>query len=203
MSTVEVKTVQLEEISYTDDLIIDVRSPKEYAEYRIPNAVNIPLFSNEERAKVGTYYKQKGKEAAVDLGMELFGPKVASIFQKVKSLIKENSNRRVIIYCWRGGMRSKTVTGMLGLVGINSYQLVGGIRTFRQYVQQQLEREAEQERRFIVIEGHTGTGKTELLHRLAKEGYPVLDLEGLQAIAALFLVILVYNLEVKSNLSMS
>ncbi len=179
MSTVYVKTIALDDVTYDEDLFIDVRSPAEFAEYRLPHAINIPLFSNEERAKIGTIYKQKSREEAVELGLSIYAPKWPAFFQKLKELQQEFPNKRIVVYCWRGGMRSKTVAGTLGLVGIECYQLEGGIRSFRRYVQESLSEAARQKREFLVVAGHTGTRKTEILHLLKDKGYPVLDLEGL------------------------
>lgn len=181
MSTVDVKTITLNEVLFHDDLIIDVRSPAEFAEYHIPNAVNIPLFSNEERAKIGTVYKQKSQADAIELGVSLYGPKLPTFYQEVKSLKEKKGESRIVIYCWRGGMRSRTVAGTLGLVGIDCFQLVGGVRSFRKSTQDRLDAESKRERNYIVIAGHTGTRKTEILERLQEEGFPVLDLEGLAA----------------------
>lgn len=179
MSTIDVKTVSLDDLIYEDEILIDVRSPAEFAEYRLPGAVNIPLFSNEERAKIGTIYKQKSREEAVEVGLSIYAPKLPAFFKKVKELKEENPNKRIVVYCWRGGMRSKSVTGTLGLVGIECYQLEGGIRSFRKNVQESLAKEVAKKRDYLVMAGHTGTRKTEILHVLKEKGYPVLDLEEL------------------------
>lgn len=179
MSTVNVKTISLEALSYEEDIFIDVRSPAEFEEYRLPHAINLPLFSNQERARVGTAYKQKSREEAIELGLSIYAPKWPVFFQKLKELQLAMPNKRMVIYCWRGGMRSRTIAGTLGLVGIECYQLEGGIRSFRRSVQENLASEALKKRDFLVIAGHTGTRKTEILHVLMEKGHPVLDLEGL------------------------
>ncbi|MFC0470796.1 tRNA 2-selenouridine(34) synthase MnmH [Halalkalibacter kiskunsagensis] len=179
MSTVEVKQITLQDVSFEEDIFIDVRSPAEFTEYQIPNAINVPLFSNEERAKVGTAYKQKSKEHAIELGLSMYAPKILAFFKKLKGLQEEMPTKRMVIYCWRGGMRSKTIAGTVGLLGVECYQLVGGIRSFRQYVQKGLEQEALKKRNFIVVAGHTGSRKTEILQVLKRKGYPVIDLEAL------------------------
>ncbi|WP_332697144.1 tRNA 2-selenouridine(34) synthase MnmH [Halalkalibacter lacteus] len=179
MSTVEVKQITLADVSFEEDILIDVRSPAEFAEYKIPNAINVPLFSNEERAKIGTTYKQKSREDAVELGLSMYAPKIPSFFQKLKGLQVEMPNKRMVIYCWRGGMRSKTIAGTVGLLGVECYQLEGGIRSFRQYVREGLEQVARKKRDYVVIAGHTGSKKTEILSILKERGYPVIDLEEL------------------------
>jgi tRNA 2-selenouridine synthase len=177
--TVHVKQISLEEINFEEDVFIDVRSPAEFAEYRLPNAINLPLFTNEERARVGTTYKQKSRDKAVELGLSLFTPKLETFYKRLKDLQADMPNRRMVVYCWRGGMRSKTVAGIVGLLGVECHQLSGGIRSFRQYVQSGLKQEAKRSRLYIVVAGHTGTRKTQILHILQNKGYPVIDLEGL------------------------
>jgi tRNA 2-selenouridine synthase len=179
MSTVEVKQIMLEDVSFEEDILIDVRSPAEFAEYQIPNAINVPLFSNEERTKVGTAYKQRSREYAIELGLSMYAPKIPSFFKKLKGLQEKMPNKRMIIYCWRGGMRSKTIAGTIGILGIDCYQLEGGVRSFRQSVQQGLEQEACKKRNYVVVAGHTGSRKTEVLSVLKRKGYPVIDLEAL------------------------
>nr|WP_285890163.1 tRNA 2-selenouridine(34) synthase MnmH [Halalkalibacter oceani] len=179
VSNVQIETVTRKQLCYESDLYIDVRSPAEFAEYRLPGAVNLPLFTNEERAKIGTIYKQQSREAAIEAGVAIYAPKWPDFFAKAKELQQQAPDKRMVVYCWRGGMRSKTVAATLALLGIECYQLEGGIRSFRQYVQQSLAEQAEKKRDYLVIAGHTGTRKTEILSRLAEKGYPVVDLEGL------------------------
>ncbi|WP_227522070.1 tRNA 2-selenouridine(34) synthase MnmH [Bacillus solitudinis] len=173
----DVAQLTLDQISYETDIFIDVRSPDEFAEYSLPRAINIPIFTNEERAIVGTTFKQQSREAAMKVGLSIFAPKWPDVVRQVTSL--QTENRRIIIYCWRGGMRSKTIAATLGLMNIPCYQLVGGIRSFRRNIQHRLAEESKKEREFIVIAGHTGTRKTEFLEELQTNGFPVLDLERL------------------------
>ena len=177
--TVGVKQIAIEELNDKDDLYIDVRSPAEYAEYCLPNAMNIPLFTNEERVKVGTTYKQKSRDEAIELGLTIYAPKLEAFYKRLKDLQQEMPNRRMVVYCWRGGMRSKTVAGTVGLLGVRCCQLKGGIRSFRKVVQEGLASEAVKKREYLIVAGHTGSRKTEILHLLQERGYPVIDLEGL------------------------
>ncbi|WP_085507746.1 tRNA 2-selenouridine(34) synthase MnmH [Thalassobacillus devorans] len=158
--------------------VLDVRTPKEYAEFHIPGAINMPIFSNEERVTIGTTYKQVGKEAAKDLGISLVSPKLPDFYQQAKNI---SGKKPLIIYCWRGGMRSRTLATIFELMGLKCYQLEGGIRSFRKKVVADLEATARLNRTFIVLEGLTGTKKTEILERLSNKRYPVIDLEGLAA----------------------
>lgn len=153
--------------------VIDVRSPSEYADGTIPDSLNIPLFDDAERAEIGTLYKQSSAVDAKQRGLEIVSAKLPEYIQKIGSLPHSK-----VVFCWRGGMRSKTAATVLSLMGIKVYRLNGGVRAYRRWVSETL-----QDFSFkpypIVIQGNTGTGKTELLLRLAAEDYPVLDLEGL------------------------
>ncbi|MFD1458638.1 tRNA 2-selenouridine(34) synthase MnmH [Scopulibacillus daqui] len=157
--------------------LIDVRSPGEYEEFHIPGAVNVPLFTNNERALIGKLYKQKGPHTAKEKGLEIISPKLPSMYGQIKS--QADQKEHTVIYCWRGGMRSRSIAGVMNLMGIGSYQLEGGIRSFRKHIVDSLSQFALEKKPFVVIEGLTGTRKTDLLLALQEKGYPVLDLEGM------------------------
>jgi len=155
--------------------LVDVRSPGEFARESIPGAVNIPLFNNEERARVGTTYKQEGQTAAQWLGMQIVSPKMESIMQAIRQR-GEEWGEPPTIFCWRGGMRSRAMATFATFSGLRVRRLQGGYREYRQHV---LEVIGPYELRVPVflLHGMTGVGKTELLRRLEEKGYPVLDLE--------------------------
>lgn len=153
--------------------LIDVRSPQEFAESAIPGSINIPVFDNEERAAVGTLYKQVGPEAAKEKGLAIFSAKLPRFIAAFQSIKTEK-----VVYCWRGGMRSKTAATVLDLMGKQVFRLAGGIRSYRRWVVSTLE-ELDFSPRMYVLNGYTGSGKTILLNRLKEQGYPVLDLEGM------------------------
>lgn len=157
-------------------LLIDARTPAEYAEATIPGAVNVPIFDDEERARVGTLYKEAGKSAAKRLAVELVAPRIPAMVAQVEAAL---AARRppVVVFCWRGGMRSRALTTFLDLAGIPARQLSGGHKAFRGHVREFFER--GEWGQLLVLRGLTGVGKTRLLLRLRAEGYPVLDLEGL------------------------
>ena len=157
-------------------LLVDVRTPAEFAETTIPGAVNVPLFSDEERARVGTLYKQQGKMAARKLGIELVAPKIPRLLEQIETA-RQGCRGPVIVFCWRGGMRSLAMTSFLNLAGIYARQLVGGHKGFRGLVRTFFEQ--QQWPPIYVLRGLTGVGKTLVLHRLTEQGYPVVDLEGL------------------------
>ncbi|MEZ7173720.1 tRNA 2-selenouridine(34) synthase MnmH [Sporosarcina sp. OR05] len=151
--------------------IVDVRSPSEFNEATIPGSVNIPIFSDEERAEIGTLYKKVSKEAAIERGLELFSAKLPTFIAQCKQI-----GTPLTVFCWRGGMRSKTAATVLDLMGVEVKRLSGGVRSYRQWVVNELEKGVFPPD-LIVLNGYTGSGKTILLHRLVKEGFPILDLE--------------------------
>jgi tRNA 2-selenouridine synthase len=152
--------------------IIDVRSPAEWEQGHIPGSVNIPLFSNEERAKVGTRYKQSGKEFAVEMGLEIVGPKMLDFVRKAKKVAKDN---QVLVHCWRGGMRSGSMAWLYETAGLQASTLIGGYKGYRQYIREQFGQTAN----LIVLGGHTGSGKTDILKAIEKTGEQFLDIEGI------------------------
>ena len=153
--------------------VIDVRSPGEFSHAHIPGAVSIPLFDNEERAQVGTRYKQAGKDHAVLLGLELVGPKLADFVKQSKKLNPQS--KEVLVHCWRGGMRSSSFAWLLDTAGLVASTLAGGYKAYRNTV---LKAFAEP-RNLIILGGKTGSGKTDILKELARKGEQIIDLEGL------------------------
>ena len=161
-------------------LIIDVRSPGEYAHAHIPNAFSLPLFTDEERAAIGTTYKQESREAAIKLGLPFFGTKMQNMIEQVEgwAAIYEKTNGKkpiILVHCWRGGMRSAAVAWLLDLYGFKTEQLTGGYKAYRNWVLVQFEKNYTMK----VLGGFTGSGKTEILLQLQKSKLPVIDLEGL------------------------
>lgn len=154
-------------------VLIDVRSPSEYKDATIPGSLNIPFFNDEERSEIGTLYKQESVEAAKNRGLEIVSAKLPSFVNEFKQIEGQKA-----VFCWRGGMRSKTSATVLDLMGIKAYRLQGGYRAYRQWVTQNLET-LEFKPKAYVLNGYTGAGKTLILQRLQQAGYPVLDLEGL------------------------
>ncbi|MGZ3900019.1 MAG: tRNA 2-selenouridine(34) synthase MnmH [Bacteroidia bacterium] len=152
--------------------IIDVRSPKEFEQGHIPGAVSIPLFDNEERAIIGTLYKQTGRQPAILRGMEIAGPKMAGIVAKA---IEQAVDNTVYIHCWRGGMRSGFVATLLEMYGLKVFLLKGGYKKFRNFVLESF----NQTHNVLLLSGNTGSGKTYILKKLAQSGQQVVDLEGL------------------------
>ena len=139
--------------------LIDVRSPSEFTNLQYPVASISLIFTDKERAEVGTIYKQVGKEEAKDRGLEIFSEKLPSFIQAFKQI-----ETPMTVFCWRGGMRSKTAATVLDLMGVHANRLYGGFRTYRQWVIQQLEKE-EFSPKLIVLSGYTGSGKDRVIKK--------------------------------------
>jgi tRNA 2-selenouridine synthase len=153
--------------------LIDARSEGEFAQSQIPNAINIPILNDEERVVVGTLYKEKGNEVATLKGFELVGPRFHEI---QKSALAQFPDKKILIYCWRGGMRSQILSWLLTMVGFEVYRLQGGYKTYRTY---SFDLVRNTTLNLIVLAGRTGTGKTLLLKSLKNKGEQILDLEGI------------------------
>jgi tRNA 2-selenouridine synthase len=152
--------------------VFDVRSPAEFEHGHIPGALNLPLFTNEDRSIVGTLYAQKGSSEAIMKGLELTGPKMKEYAAKAMELAPE---KELLMHCWRGGMRSSSMAWLLNTAGMKAYTLEGGYKSFRQFVKLYFSHPFQ----LIVIGGMTGSGKTEVLETIASLGKQVIDLEGL------------------------
>ncbi len=157
-------------------LVVDIRSPSEYREFHIPGAVNVPLFSDEEKRIIGEIYRLEGQEIAKEEGLKIISPKLYNFYLKFREL--NSLGKEIVVYCWRGGMRSMAMCSFISGMGIPVLRLKGGYRAFRKYILESLDRLIES-KNFIVITGKTGVGKTKILRILKEEGFPVLDIEGL------------------------
>ena len=163
----------LEKFKALSGVIFDVRSPGEYAKGHIPGSINLPLFSDSERALVGTTYKEKNKHEALSLGLKLSSPKLVEFVTKAFEITKPLHQAN--LYCARGGMRSEAMSWLLEFSGIETATLEGGYKSFRSWIHQQF----DLPRKIILIEGMTGSGKTSLLRKLKQDNFQVLDLEAL------------------------
>ena len=157
-----------------DRTILDVRSPGEYTQGHIPGALSFPLFSDAERAEVGTLYKQQGPEAALELGLRFVGPKMADFVHQAKQL---SPDKQLGVHCWRGGQRSRSMAWLLRLSGLEVGTLQGGYKAYRHQVLSDFEQLRFADLR--VVGGRTGSGKTKILRALREQGQQVLDLEAL------------------------
>ncbi len=152
--------------------ILDVRSPGEYEYGHIPGAYSLPLFTNEERAIVGTAYKQVSRESAVNKGLAFFAPKLKELITDAKTISGGNS---FLIHCWRGGMRSASVAWLLELYGFKVYLLRGGYKAFRRTTAENF----AQDRKILILGGRTGSAKTLILKELSNSAEQIIDLEKL------------------------
>ena len=158
------------------DEIIDVRTPLEYADDHIPGARNAPVLDNEERARIGTMYKQISPFEASRAGAAIVARNIARHLET--TFADRPQGWRPLIYCWRGGKRSGSMTLMFNMIGWRARQLDGGYKTYRRATLDGLQT-LPQPLRFVVLTGPTGSGKTRLLHALRDAGAQTLDLEDL------------------------
>lgn len=152
--------------------VVDVRSPSEFASGHIPGAFNIPLFNDQERAAVGTLYKKEGRTKAILKGIELTGP---SINLKLEEALSKAKDNKLLVHCWRGGMRSEAMAWLFSLGDIETLVLEGGYKSYRHFVLEKL----SEKRKYIILGGLTGSGKTVILKQMKKAGHQVIDLEGI------------------------
>jgi tRNA 2-selenouridine synthase len=158
------------------DSLIDVRSPAEYAEDHIPGAINLPAMSDEERARVGTIYKQVSPFDARKTGAAIVARNVAAHLEGPLSGMK--GGWRPLVYCWRGGQRSGSVATILSQIGWRTGTVAGGYQSFRRLVHGMVY-DTPFSPRAVIIDGNTGTAKTGVLARLAARGVQVIDLEAM------------------------
>ncbi|MFA6687822.1 MAG: tRNA 2-selenouridine(34) synthase MnmH [Desulfuromonas sp.] len=157
-------------------IFIDVRTPGEFAQATIPGAFNVPILTEEQRVEVGTIHKQQGPTQARIRGMELISPRLPEVINQVRELHQQH-RCPIVVFCWRGGLRSTAMTAFLHLCGLPAYQLSGGHKGFRRHVIDYFEH--AKWARMLVFRGLTGVGKTRILQQLGKKGWPILDLEAL------------------------
>lgn len=169
--------------------VLDVRSPAEFQQGHIPGALSFPLFSDEERKIVGTAYKQQSREIAIKLGLQFFGPKMVAMVEEAERIVAEHTKKKkkqtdeesprpkLLVHCWRGGMRSAGIAWLLDLYGFEVHTLQGGYKAYRNRVHQLFARPFP----FRMIGGCTGSGKTLLIQHLMQQKQHAIDLEGLAA----------------------
>jgi len=160
------------------DEVIDVRSPAEFAEDRLPRAISCPVLDDEQRARVGTLYKQVSPFAAKKIGAALVARNIANHIEQL--FLDKPRDWRPLLYCWRGGQRSGAFSHILRQVGWDAQRLEGGYKAWRRHVLDQLAT-LPQRYRYRVVSGATGSGKSRVLEALALQGAQVLHLEELAA----------------------
>ena len=166
--------------------VFDVRSPGEFLHAHIPDALALPLFTDEQRKIIGTAYKQQSRQVAVKKGLDFFSERMKLIPDEVEELFsgwqkkRAANNRRlntnqILVHCWRGGMRSGAVAWLLDIYGFKVYTLRGGYKSFRNWALSQFEKEYK----LNILGGYTGSGKTMLLQEMERKGNVIINLEKL------------------------
>ncbi len=158
-----------------DSIVVDVRTPSEYAKGHIVGSANMPLFSDEERAVVGTIYKKQGRDRAVERGLDFVGPKMSHYIREARKL-SEGGTKRLLLYCWRGGMRSNSLAWLLKTAGFDVEVLNGGYKAYRRYFLSKLSVGYWE---FVILGGPTGCGKSYILNEMVGLGEQVIDLEAI------------------------
>ena len=151
--------------------VIDVRSQSEYNSGHIPGAINIPLFTDKEREIVGIKYKKEGRITAILEGLKQVGP---SLDSKLEQALRHSGEGKLLVYCWRGGMRSEAMSWLFSLGEIDSEILFGGYKSYRHFILENL----SEKRKMIILGGMTGSSKTYILRYLKVSGHQVIDLEA-------------------------
>ena len=152
--------------------IVDVRAPIEFNQGHIPGAVNIPLFSDQERAQIGTLYKQQGRQTSVLQALKIVGPKLHCLAQ---SVIETSTDKKILVHCWRGGMRSRAFAWLIEQVDFEPVVLEGGYKAYRRHVLESFKQPVG----LFVLSGLTGAGKTRQVKLLESLDEHVIDLEKL------------------------
>lgn len=152
--------------------VIDVRSPGEFAAGHIPGAVNIPLFDDRERETVGITYRKEGRTKAILRGLEIAGPSLSS---KLRHALEISGGGKLLVYCWRGGMRSEAMGWLFSTGDIETEILLGGYKSYRRHILESF----SEKKKVMVLGGFTGSGKTDILNYLGGSGHQVIDLERL------------------------
>ncbi len=169
--------IEYKKLRHDECLFIDVRSPKEYKDATIQDAINLALFSDEQRAIIGTLYKHQSPLEAKRQGVQIVSEKLPELFDTIMNL-KEQHNKRIVLFCARGGARSSSLALLLNGLGENIYYIKDGYKGYRKHILSELP-SMSSDKTFVVLNGRTGVGKTKILEHLKELGHDVLDLEKL------------------------
>ena len=168
-------TLTIDDVLSTDGVLLDVRSPKEYGQGHVPHALNLPLFSDDERAEIGTLYRVEGRQSAVCRGLNLVGGRMEALARQLMAASAGHKGLPLRLYCWRGGMRSSSVAWLASTLDLPVVVVKGGYKAYRRWALQRMEMPWP----IRLLGGRTGAGKTDLLLALKARGVAVVDLEGL------------------------
>ena len=151
-------------------MYLDIRSPREYLKGHATDSINIPLFNNKEFSNIGTIYKSKGKQEAIDKGLLYASKSILRIIRKVDPYKAEY----IFVYCARGGMRSDGFAWLLHSLGYKVFKISGGYKSIRRHVLKGF----NLKNKIVVLGGGTGTGKTKILSHVSSMGHNTIDLEA-------------------------
>jgi len=180
MPVEQIPVEQFLKLSFENPLL-DVRSPAEFSHAHFPGSISVPIFTNEQRAVIGTAYVQESRAIAVNYGLNFFSERMKIIPKEVNEIVNDWQKEKgktpaaILIHCWRGGMRSEAVAWLLNLFGYKVYVLKGGYKAFRRWSMAQFEKTYS----LRILGGYTGSGKSEVLKELGKKGKNIIDLENL------------------------
>ena len=164
-----------EKMKADEYIIIDVRTPEEFENETIPGSINIPIFTNEERAQIGIEYVNNSTDEAKLLGVEAISKRLPDFFKQVLQL--KSKYPHLIFFCSRGGFRSSSLVALLDSLKISALKLDGGYKAYRAYVNANLEK-ISKDISLVVLYGNTGSGKTQILKALKEKGGDIIDLEA-------------------------
>ncbi len=164
-----------EALARKDTIFIDVRSPAEFSQASIPGAMNVPLFDDPGHEQLGLIYHREGEAAARRAALEMVSPKLPALVDAVTTAARD---KKPVVYCWRGGLRSRSLQIILSLAGIPVWRLLGGYRAYRRLVHRKLQ-DYPLQSKLAVLHGLTGAGKTAVIRELIRRGHPAIDLEEL------------------------
>lgn len=169
-----IRSISIQDFVYSKDPIVlaDVRTPAEFEHGHVPGAFNLPIFTNEERAHVGTTYTKGSREEAILLGFDLTASKWSGF---IRAALEIAPDKKIALYCWRGGMRSGAMAWVLSFYGFEVFLIEGGYKKYRNWVHQQFQKKFN----LFILGGMSGSGKTRLLHGLKICGEQIIDLEDL------------------------
>ncbi len=169
--------IEYEKLNHDNCIFIDVRSPIEFNAATIDGAINLALFTDEEREIIGTLYKHQSPTSAKKQGVEIVSKKLPLLYETILGL-KQKTDKRLVLFCARGGSRSTSLALLLNGLGENIYYIKDGYRGYRRHILSQIPILSNQ-KKYIVLHGRTGVGKTKILHQLKQLGHDICDLESL------------------------
>ncbi|HBG69367.1 MAG TPA: tRNA 2-selenouridine(34) synthase MnmH [Bacteroidales bacterium] len=168
-----IQSISIQELLADPKPLIDVRSPGEFEQGHIPGAVNVPLFSDDERAHIGTVYVRRSRDEAMQIGYAYANPKKQWFIDEVRNVAPDGS---VVIHCWRGGMRSRLFAEHLHENGFENISVItGGYKSWRRLLNEHWSKPHQ----VLILGGYTGSGKTPIVKKLQELGHQAIDLEGL------------------------